>query len=104
MRILAIGDVCGEQGCERLLKELPKFKRENGVDFTVVNGENSADTNGISGHSAEMILNAGADVVTGGNHTLHRKDFRNLLDINSKLTTKQNHKPIILIDLNIPFS
>lgn len=90
MRILAIGDVCGEQGCERLLKELPKFKRENGVDFTVVNGENSADTNGISGHSAEMILNAGADVVTGGNHTLHRKDFRNLLDENERLLRPDN--------------
>ena len=90
MRILAIGDICGEQGCERLLKILPKFKKENQIDFTVVNGENSADTNGISGHSAEIILNAGADVVTGGNHTLHRKDFRHLLDENERLLRPHN--------------
>ena len=82
LKILTIGDVCGKSGCERLLLALPKFKRENGVDFTVVNGENSAASNGISKESASDILSAGADVITGGNHTLHRKDFRPLLDCN----------------------
>ena len=72
LKILAIGDVCGKSGCDRLLSALPKFKRENGVDFTVVNGENSAASNGISKESASDILSAGADVITGGNHTLHR--------------------------------
>ena len=82
MRILAIGDVCGESGCRRLLSSLPRFKKDNDVDFTIVNGENSAASNGISKDSAGVILAAGADVVTGGNHTLHRKDFRPLLDQN----------------------
>ena len=82
MRILAIGDVCGESGCNRLLYALPKFKKDNNVDFTIVNGENSSASNGISKDSAGVILAAGADVITGGNHTLHRKDFRPLLDQN----------------------
>ena len=82
LRILAVGDVCGESGCSRLLSALPKFKRENNIDFTVVNGENSAASNGISKDSANTIIAAGADVITGGNHTLHRKDFRPLLDSN----------------------
>ena len=82
LRILAVGDVCGESGCSRLLSALPKFKRENNIDFTVVNGENSAASNGISKDSAKTIIAAGADVITGGNHTLHRKDFRPLLDSN----------------------
>lgn len=90
MRILTVGDVCSEAGCNRLLSALPKFKKENGVDFTVVNGENSAASNGISKQSAELLLSAGADVITGGNHTLNRKDFRPLLDENERLLRPHN--------------
>ncbi len=90
MRILAIGDVCGEVGCKKLLSVLPLLKKENGIDFTVVNGENSAASNGISADSAQIILSAGADVITGGNHTLHRKDFRNILDENERLLRPHN--------------
>ncbi|MBQ1186458.1 MAG: TIGR00282 family metallophosphoesterase [Clostridia bacterium] len=90
MRILAIGDVCGEQATKKLLSALPKFKKENGVDFTLINGENSAGSNGISKQSSEDILNAGADVISGGNHTLHRKDFRPLLDENERLLRPHN--------------
>ena len=42
MRILFIGDVVGESGCALVRKVLPGFKRLQGVDFCVVNGENSA--------------------------------------------------------------
>ena len=90
MRILAVGDVCSDAGCSRLLSVLPKFKKENSVDFTVVNGENSAATNGISKQSAELLLSAGADVITGGNHTLNRKDFRPVLDENERLLRPHN--------------
>lgn len=90
MRILAVGDVCGESGCRHLLSSLPKFKKDNNIDFTIVNGENSAASNGISKESAATIIAAGADVVTGGNHTLHRKDFRPLLDSNEYLLRPHN--------------
>lgn len=90
MRILAVGDVCSDAGCNRLLSALPRFKKENGVDFTVVNGENSAASNGISKQSAELLLSAGADVISGGNHTLNRKDFRPLLDENERLLRPHN--------------
>ncbi len=90
MKILAIGDVCGSRGCERLLQLLPKLKKEYGVDFTIVNGENSADGNGISPTSADMIFAAGADVITGGNHTLRRRDIHNLLDENERLLRPDN--------------
>ncbi len=90
MRILAVGDVCSDAGCSRLLSVLPRFKKENGVDFTVVNGENSAASNGISKQSAELLLSAGADVISGGNHTLNRKDFKPLLDENERLLRPHN--------------
>lgn len=90
MKILAIGDVCGTAGSEKLKTLLPRLKREYGVDFTVVNGENSADGNGISPQSADMIFAAGADVITGGNHTLRRRDIHNLLDENERLLRPEN--------------
>ena len=89
MNVLAIGDVCGSLGTDTLLKVLPSLKKELKVDFTIVNGENSADGNGISPASAELILKC-ADVVTGGNHTMRRPDFHPLLDENQRLLRPHN--------------
>lgn len=90
MKILAIGDVCGKCGCDALLNRLPTLKKELGVSFTVINGENSSEAGCISRESAQLLLNAGADVITGGNHTLHRRDFRSLLDDNPRLLRPHN--------------
>ena len=90
LKILAVGDVCSEGGTEFLLKTLPKIKKEYGIDFTVVNGENSSVSNAISARSADLIYAAGADVITGGNHTLHRKDLRPLLDSDDTLLRPDN--------------
>ena len=89
MNILVIGDVCGSIGCETVLKVLPCLKKELQVDFTVINGENSADGNGISKDSAQLLLKC-ADVITGGNHTLRRPDFHPLLDENERLLRPDN--------------
>ena len=80
MRVLFIGDVVSQSGCEFLRKVLPGFKKMQDVDFCVVNGENSAKGNGITPESYEHLLASGADIVTGGNHTLRRNEFYNVLD------------------------
>ena len=80
MRILFVSDVVGEPGCDFLRKRLPGLKREKGVDFCVVNGENSAPGNGITRASLEHILASGADAVTGGNHTLRRPEIWETLE------------------------
>ncbi len=69
-----VGDVVGTSGLEALRKLLPKCKSDNGVDVCVVNGENSADGNGITAVSAESIFASGADVITTGNHTYRRRE------------------------------
>lgn len=74
MKILAIGDIVGEAGVEKLEKELPKIKQENNIDFTIVNGENAAGGMGINKNNFKGMLKAGADVVTLGNHTWAKKD------------------------------
>lgn len=75
MKILCIGDVCGSIGCEMLEKHLNCIKREHGIDFTVINGENSADGNGVLPQSADWLINIGADVITGGNHSFRREEI-----------------------------
>ena len=74
-RVLAIGDVVGENGLACLARRLRPLKREKRVDFTVVNGENAAGL-GLFPAQAEEILDAGADVITLG--MTCRRTIRNL--------------------------
>ena len=69
--VLAVGDVVGEAGCNYLLSggRLRRAKSAFGADAVIVNGENSAKNNGMTKDTAEMIFEAGADIITGGNHT-----------------------------------
>ena len=90
MRILAIGDVCGSIGCNTVRQILPKLKKELNIDFTVINGENSADGNGITPSSAEMLFSCGADVITGGNHSLRRREICSMMEENYFLLRPDN--------------
>lgn len=74
MRILFIGDVVGNAGCLFLQQHLPRLKTQHQVDLTIVNGENSAQGNGITKHSLEQLLSAGADIITTGNHCFQRRE------------------------------
>ncbi len=80
MKLLMIGDVVGSVGCRFLAKKLPALKREHGIDIAVVNGENSADGNGISADSAHELFAAGADVITTGNHAFQRRNELSLFE------------------------
>ncbi len=90
MRVLVVGDVFSTAGCTFLKKVLPKLKKDNNIDFTIVNGENSAEGNGITPYSANEIFAAGADVITGGNHSIRRKEFHTFLDENDFVLRPQN--------------
>ncbi len=77
MKLLFIGDVVGNIGCQFLRKRLPQLKHQYQTDVVIINGENSADGNGITSFSAQQLFQAGADVITTGNHAFQRKsDFR----------------------------
>ena len=90
MRVLCVGDVCGSVGCRYAAKVLPELRRNERIDFTIINGENSADGNGITPQSAEMLFSVGADVITGGNHSLRRREIHTLLDENQFLLRPHN--------------
>lgn len=73
-RILAVGDVVGDQGLHHLERHLRAFKKLRGIHFTVVNGENAAGS-GVLPEQVEQLYGAGADVVTLGNHSFGRQQI-----------------------------
>ena len=78
--LLFIGDVVGKSGCDFLSEKIYGIKKENDIDITVINGENSAQGNGITRYSADMLLKMGADVITTGNHCFKRRDSIGIYD------------------------
>ncbi len=74
MKLLFIGDVVGNAGCQFVQNNLHRLKKEYEIDVTVINGENSAQGNGITKYSSQQLFNAGADVITTGNHCFKRRE------------------------------
>ena len=80
MKILAVGDIVGKVGLQKLKDTLPKLIEENNIDFVVVNGENAADGMGITEKMYKDILSLKVNVVTMGNHTWGKKEIFNFIN------------------------
>ena len=80
MKILAIGDVVGEQTLDYLRRTLPQVRRQYGADLVIANGENVCDVHGLSPKCAEALFDAGVDFITSGNHIFDRRDTHQLLE------------------------
>lgn len=74
MKILFFGDVMGRAARLALMDALPDLRARYGVDFAVVNGENAAGGFGITPEIANGFFDAGADVVTSGNHIWDQRE------------------------------
>jgi metallophosphoesterase (TIGR00282 family) len=91
-KVLAVGDVVGEPGLERIRRSLRYLKRKCEADFVIVNGENASGV-GITPYQAEDILDAGADVVTLGNHSFNRREIVSYLDDCPQILRPANYAP-----------
>ena len=91
-KVLAVGDVVGNPGVERVCRSLRYLKRKTGADFVVVNGEN-ASVVGITPMQAEQILDAGADAITLGNHTFGKREITTYLDDCPQMIRPANYAP-----------
>ena len=93
LNILAVGDVVGDGGLACLDRHLRQLKKLKNIHFTVVNGENASGV-GILPRQARAIFDAGADVVTLGNHTWNRIQIADFLeDDRYTLAARQLHQP-----------
>lgn len=90
MKILILGDVVGSIGCNFLKSVLSQYKKDNNIDIVIANGENSADGNGITQKSANIIFDSGIDVITTGNHIFKQPDYKDLLKNNKKIIRPAN--------------
>lgn len=93
MRILFLGDVVGRVGRQIVLDELPGLRKAWGLDLVVVNGENAAGGFGITEAIYEDFLEAGADVVTLGNHSFDQREALVFIERAPRLVRPANYPP-----------
>ena len=86
-KVLCVGDVVGGPGMERIRRSLRYLKRKVNADFVIVNGENAAVV-GMTPQQGEDILDAGADVITMGNHTFAKRDIVDYMEDTSAPASK----------------
>ena len=90
-KILALGDVVGPGAVNYLERNLRKKISEYGADITLVNGENAATGNGLDTASANALLDAGADVLTTGNHIYRHSSLHSFLDDSPYIIRPMNY-------------
>ena len=92
LKVLAVGDVVGKPGMDRVCHSLRWLKRKTDADFVIVNGENAAVV-GITPNQAEDIFDAGADVITLGNHSFAKREIVDYMEDNTRILRPMNYAP-----------
>ena len=80
MKVLFLGDIVGKPGRAAVRHFVPVLRERHGLDLCVGNSENSAGGAGITPESADDLLEAGLDLLTGGNHTWSKREILPYLD------------------------
>lgn len=80
MRVLFVGDVVGKPGRQAVAALVPQIRRAERIDLAIVNGENAAGGAGLTGEIARELHEAGANVVTNGNHVWDQRTFLKEID------------------------
>ncbi|MBL7166499.1 MAG: TIGR00282 family metallophosphoesterase [Dehalococcoidales bacterium] len=93
MIILAVGDVIGKPGRQACASLLPELREEYNLDLVIVNAENVAGGIGVTPGTAEELLDAGADVLTSGNHVWNHKEILPCLDGDMPILRPLNYPP-----------
>lgn len=85
-----VGDVVGGVGLRALLAHLPALRERHRPDVVVVNAENAAAGSGTAPRQVSDLLDAGVDVITGGNHSLRRAETLPLFASEPRLLRPEN--------------
>ena len=91
MRLLFLGDVVGRAGRKVVVDRLPGLVETHRFDFVVVNGENAAGGFGITEEIAQDLIDAGADVITLGNHAWDQREALVFIERQPKLLRPVNY-------------
>lgn len=91
MRLLFLGDIVGRPGRTVVCDALPGLIKRYGLDFVVINGENSAGGFGITETILNDLIDAGADCVTLGNHSFDQKEALVFIERTERLIRPLNY-------------
>ncbi|MFY9622712.1 MAG: TIGR00282 family metallophosphoesterase [Pyrinomonadaceae bacterium] len=94
MKLLLIGDVVGKPGRAALLDRLQDLQEQHQIDFTVMNAENVAGGFSITPAIADLLFNAGIDVMTSGNHIFDKHEVIDYIKKQPRLLRPANYPPI----------
>jgi metallophosphoesterase (TIGR00282 family) len=93
LRLLFLGDVVGRSGRDALTSALPGLRERLRLDLVVVNGENASHGFGLAPDMARAFLEAGADVITLGNHAWDRREIIPFLETEPRVIRPINFPP-----------
>jgi 2',3'-cyclic-nucleotide 2'-phosphodiesterase len=91
MKVLFIGDVVGGPGRRGLAAIMPSLRERHAPDMVIVNGENSAGGMGITEKTAKALFDAGANVITTGNHVYRHREAYNFLNRTDRVVRPANY-------------
>ncbi|MFA3918134.1 TIGR00282 family metallophosphoesterase [Ruegeria hyattellae] len=91
MKILFLGDVMGRAGRAAVQDHLPRLREDWKLDFVVVNGENASNGMGLTGDHAKLLLEAGADCVTLGDHAFDQRDMLQFIEREPRVIRPLNY-------------
>ena len=94
MKILFLGDIVAESGLRAVHDKIGFLKDKYKIDFTIANGENSANGKGITRAIYDNLIDMGVDVITLGNHAFSRKDIMPKLKYCPFLVRPVNAEPM----------
>ena len=93
LRIMMLGDVIGEPGIAALEKYLPGLIQKNKASIVIANGENAAGGFGLTEEIFHRLINAGVDLISGGNHIWEKRDFWPVLQSDPRIIRPANYPP-----------
>ena len=88
---LFLGDVIGQAGTRAVFAHLKRIAKRVAADLVIVNGENAAAGFGLTQDGVSALFDAGAMVITSGNHIWQQRDVMRLLDDEPRLLRPANY-------------
>ena len=93
LHILLCGDVVGRSGREAVQEHLPRLKRDLAIDLAIVNAENAAAGFGLTARLAGELYEAGADILSTGNHVWDQRELIASIDGDPRILRPANFPP-----------
>jgi 2',3'-cyclic-nucleotide 2'-phosphodiesterase len=90
LNILLCGDVVGRSGRDAIKTHLAALKRDLAIDLAIVNAENAAAGFGLTERLAGELYDAGADILTTGNHVWDQRELIGTIDRDPRILRPAN--------------